>query len=650
MAGKSLHPQQSRQCAQPDGQSNDQPRSVRSYVRHVRSLLGKRKSEDDEPAESAVVERRPVFSEAMTSVEPTGDLVTDPARHSESNDFKNIDRDTSHPRKREKSLSPLEFDESAFLDGAGDRVRRNGKHASQEKSSVAAIFIHAGAGYHSLANERIHLEACSEAARTSMRLLKSGYSAIDAVEMAIRVLEDKEITNAGFGSNLAIDGTVECDATMVDHLGRSGACGAVPNIKNPISLAKLILQRSNQPLSLRRVPPNLLVSEGAKSFAGEAGMSIVPNEWLVSKNARDRFLRWREDLRRADEKEPGAIMTPPKDDKFQICTEHRDHAKALQEGTWNEGQPDSPGSITPSLTAQNPRSPERSPKPTTERSPLSYLGAAMSSIAPNTATPSAKRARFKAARAKSSERMNVNKDGAATTSPLAPHDGALELDAFLTLAEPSTSIMEENPLSGVGQSPAQTASGARNSEDWITDTVGAIAIDQSGHMAAGSSSGGIGMKHRGRVGPAALVGIGTAVIPPNEDDPRGITVAAVTSGTGEHMATTMASQKCAERIYHRRVRAIGGGDVTEADETSILESFIANDFQDHPSVKYSSSTGAIGVMAVKKTPYGSYLYFAHNTDSFALASMGSGDRDPSCVMSRVNEGCGIAQGARKIDA
>lgn len=62
-----------------------------------------------------------------------------------------------------------------------------------------------------------------------MRFLKSGASATEAVEAALRVLEDKEITNAGYGSNLSMDGTVECDATIVDHLGRSGACGAVPS-------------------------------------------------------------------------------------------------------------------------------------------------------------------------------------------------------------------------------------------------------------------------------------------------------------------------------------------------------------------------------------------------------------------------------------
>jgi taspase (threonine aspartase 1) len=60
-----------------------------------------------------------------------------------------------------------------------------------------------------------------------MLILKNGGSAVDAVEMAIKVLEDREITNAGYGSNPNIDGVVECDAIVVDHLSRSGAVGAV---------------------------------------------------------------------------------------------------------------------------------------------------------------------------------------------------------------------------------------------------------------------------------------------------------------------------------------------------------------------------------------------------------------------------------------
>ena len=71
-----------------------------------------------------------------------------------------------------------------------------------------------------------------------MAFLNNGASAVEAVEMAIRVLEDKEITNAGFGSNLSMDGNVECDATIVDHYGRSGAVGAVGCTWSSMSLSQ----------------------------------------------------------------------------------------------------------------------------------------------------------------------------------------------------------------------------------------------------------------------------------------------------------------------------------------------------------------------------------------------------------------------------
>lgn len=68
------------------------------------------------------------------------------------------------------------------------------------------------------------------AARLAMKFLKAGGTAVDAIEAAIKCLEDKEITNAGYGSNLSINGIVEGDATVVDHLGRSGACGSAQSM------------------------------------------------------------------------------------------------------------------------------------------------------------------------------------------------------------------------------------------------------------------------------------------------------------------------------------------------------------------------------------------------------------------------------------
>jgi taspase (threonine aspartase 1) len=82
-------------------------------------------------------------------------------------------------------------------------------------------------------------------------------------------------------------------------------------------------------------------------------------------------------------------------------------------------------------------------------------------------------------------------------------------------------------------------------EDLVTDTVGAICVDKWGRVAAGSSSGGIGMKFRGRVGPAALIGVGTWI----RSDDDGIVVATTCSGTGEQMAHTMIASKAVERMF-----------------------------------------------------------------------------------------------------
>ncbi|KAL3421533.1 Threonine aspartase 1 [Phlyctema vagabunda] len=504
-----------------------------------------------------------------------------------------------------------------------------------------------------------------------MRVLNAGGSAVDAVEAAIKVLEDKEITNAGFGSNLSIDGVVECDATIVDHLGRSGACGAVSRVKNPINLARIILERSNKPLSLRRVPPNLLVGEGAVDFAYNQGIPIVPYDAVVSQNARDRYVRWKEDLRRAEGSDNGRITPISNGSPIgQYGEEHsdydhedrvrdkqrRDHTNAMLTGTWNEGQPDSPQPT--------------SPTPIAESTQDSFINTRSGSPAPDSPnlTPVGERSRITRSPLSSPSRSpskRVRRDysdnGTRTHSLLGP-SGKSSADVMVSAGQFNSSADgAKSPVKESLQVPYLNVDGACadaladfhisvQDDDIITDTVGAIAIDHFGNIAAASSSGGIGMKHRGRVGPAALVGIGTAIIPADKDDPDQVSVAAVTSGTGEHMATTMASQKCVERLYQNTRRGRGGADVSASEEDA-MESFVRADFMNHPSVLASNSTGAIGVMAVKKTPYGYFLHFAHNTDSFALASMHSLENEPKCVMSRLGDrGGSIVRGGRKVRA
>ena len=79
---------------------------------------------------------------------------------------------------------------------------------------------------------------------------------MEAVTVATAVLEDSELTNAGYGSNLTIDGYVECDASVMNGSDLNfGAVGAVSGVKNPVLLAKKICCNQNNALELGRIPP-----------------------------------------------------------------------------------------------------------------------------------------------------------------------------------------------------------------------------------------------------------------------------------------------------------------------------------------------------------------------------------------------------------
>lgn len=377
-------------------------------------------------------------------------------------------------------------------------------------------------------------------------------------------------------------------------------------------------------------------------------MATFSNEYLVSKNSRDRFLRWQDDLHRAEAKAknpssaqkntnmncaPCQYETQPRKPSISFP---RDHTAAILSGTWNEGQPNSPYLPPPGIDDA-------------DEAELTSLGIPRTEWN-NTKNPSWKTPHPNVGLGQ--KHGVLSKPGQSQGNGDAQDELTIQQKDEAPWQQPKRRRKpQKRLLDGLEESEDVSAKRhhpTEDDEDHITDTIGAIAIDEEGYIAAGSSSGGIGMKHRGRLGPAALVGVGTAVVPCQPDDEDAVSVAAVTSGTGEHMATTMASQRCAERLYNSTRKGPAGSDIQDYDETAIMESFIVHDFMGHPGVRNGPSAGAIGIMAVKKTRGGYYLHFAHNTDSFALASMGGRDPTPTCVMSRLPEGGKIAQGSRKI--
>ncbi|KAG0016578.1 hypothetical protein BGZ80_009121 [Entomortierella chlamydospora] len=93
----------------------------------------------------------------------------------------------------------------------------------------------------------------------------------------IRILEDDPVTNAGTGSNLNLDGQVECDASIMNGTTLGfGSVGALSDFKNPISVATKILEEADQgPLSLGRIPPIMLVGSGVASWVDTMGFTAL---------------------------------------------------------------------------------------------------------------------------------------------------------------------------------------------------------------------------------------------------------------------------------------------------------------------------------------------------------------------------------------
>jgi beta-aspartyl-peptidase (threonine type) len=134
------------------------------------------------------------------------------------------------------------------------------------------LAIHGGAGTILKKNmtperETAYREKLTEALNTGYALLLKGGSSLDAVEATIRVMEDSPLFNAGKGAVFTHEGTNELDAAIMEGKTlKAGAVAVLKHVRNPITLARRVMERS---------PHVLMVGEGAEAFAAQVGVELV---------------------------------------------------------------------------------------------------------------------------------------------------------------------------------------------------------------------------------------------------------------------------------------------------------------------------------------------------------------------------------------
>jgi beta-aspartyl-peptidase (threonine type) len=144
-----------------------------------------------------------------------------------------------------------------------------------------ALAIHGGAGTIRKAKMTPVLEmeyrgGLENALMRGWEVLQKDGTALNAVEAAVVALEDFHLFNAGRGAVFTHEGEIELDASIMDGENlRSGAVTFVKNIKNPVRLARLVMERSDHVL---------LAGEGANQFADEMGVDTEPDEYFFTEH------------------------------------------------------------------------------------------------------------------------------------------------------------------------------------------------------------------------------------------------------------------------------------------------------------------------------------------------------------------------------
>jgi L-asparaginase / beta-aspartyl-peptidase len=165
------------------------------------------------------------------------------------------------------------------------------------------FIIHGGAGVIQKGSltpekEKAYRDKLEEAVLAGYRALEAGKSGLDAVEIAIRMLEDSPLFNAGKGAVFTHDGINELDASIMDGktLG-AGAVAGLHRVKNPITLARAVMEKSEHVM---------MIGDGAEKFAAEQKIELVDPKYFWTQE------RW-DSLQKIlkEEKEPKKVSSNP---------------------------------------------------------------------------------------------------------------------------------------------------------------------------------------------------------------------------------------------------------------------------------------------------------------------------------------------------
>ena len=146
------------------------------------------------------------------------------------------------------------------------------------------LVIHGGAGTITKANmspeiEKSYQQALEQALKAGYDILNKGGSSLDAVEAAVRIMEDNPLFNAGKGAVFTNEGRNELDASIMNGKNlAAGSVAGVTTIRNPISAARAVMEKSEHVM---------MIGLGAEKFAKQVGLDIVDPRYFFTED------RWR---------------------------------------------------------------------------------------------------------------------------------------------------------------------------------------------------------------------------------------------------------------------------------------------------------------------------------------------------------------------